>query len=235
MSEVSHHSFRYGSRDIAYELSFKERKTLGIRVYPNCLVKVIAPLDTTQEKLREKLQAKAPWIIKQQLEFLSYQPLTPPRRFVNGESHLYLGRKYKLRLEPSDTNEVKLKHGRLRIYTRGEMAPNEILARWYKQKAEVHFRETLKRVLPQFSRFKIDEPILWIRTMPTRWGSCTPKGKVILNPELVKAPKACIEYVVVHELCHLVHHHHNRAFYELQQSIMPDWQKWKEKLERVLV
>jgi predicted metal-dependent hydrolase len=70
--------------------------------------------------------------------------------------------------------------------------------------------------------------------MPTRWGSCTPQGKIILNPELIKAPTPCIEYVIVHELCHLVYHAHSRKFMELQNREMPDWEKWKNKLEQLL-
>src|SRR5690606_16610719 len=91
-------SFKFGSREINYELTYQERKTLGIRVYPDCKVRVIAPNETTEEKLKSKLREKAPWIIKQQLEFLSYHPLRPPRQYVNGETHLYLGRQYKLKI-----------------------------------------------------------------------------------------------------------------------------------------
>ena len=71
--------------------------------------------------------------------------------------------------------------------------------------------------------------------MAKRWGSCTPNGKIILNPELIKAPKGSIEYVIIHELCHLIHHNHTKAFYNLQQRMMPDWKKWKERLEYSLV
>ena len=67
--------------------------------------------------------------------------------------------------------------------------------------------------------------------MPTRWGSCTPSGKIILNPELIKANRKCIEYVIIHELCHLIHHNHNTNFFKLQTKEMPDWEKWKIKLE----
>ena len=70
--------------------------------------------------------------------------------------------------------------------------------------------------------------------MPTRWGSCTPRGKIILNPELIKAPKGCIEYVIIHELCHLIYHDHTRKFIDLQTKEMPDWEKWKSKLENLL-
>jgi len=227
-------SFAFGSKEINYELSFQDRKTLGIRVYPNCKVKVIAPFDTPDEKLYSKLREKAPWIIKQQLDFLSYHPLTPPRKYVNGETHLYLGRQYKLRIEKAAANEVKLFRGRLLVLKKENTSPKNLLTDWYREKAAIHFEDTLKKVLPLFMRYDISEPELQIRHMPTRWGSCTTKGKVILNPELIKAPKGSIEYVIIHELCHLIHHNHTKAFYELQESIMPDWKKWKERLENTL-
>ncbi|TXE13465.1 M48 family metallopeptidase [Algoriphagus aquimarinus] len=236
MSEITTiESLVFGSREINYELSYQERKSLGIRVYPDCRVKVIAPLNTSEENLTAKLREKAPWIIKQQLEFLSYHPLTPPRKYINGETHLYLGRQYKLRIEQAPTNEVKLFRGRLLVNKKAKSSTKNLLSGWYREKAMEHFEESLKKIVPLFSRHNIHQPELQIRQMPTRWGSCTPKGKVILNPELIKAPKGSIEYVIIHELCHLIHHNHTRAFYTLQETIMPDWKKWKERLEHLLV
>jgi len=227
-------SFVFGSREINYELTFQDRKTLGIRVYPDCKVRVIAPLDTTEEKIKTKLREKAPWIIKQQLEFLSYHPLTPPRKYLNGETHLYLGRQYKLKIEKATANEVKLYRGRLLVLKKDNTIVKDLLSEWYRDKANTHFEEILKNIFPLFKRYNINQPDLQIRQMPSRWGSCTPRGKVILNPELIKASKGCIEYVIIHELCHLVHYNHTRAFYELQETIMPDWKKWKDQLERTL-
>ncbi len=227
-------NFVFGSKEIEYELSFQERKTLGIKVHPDCKVRVIAPIDTTEEKLKTKLREKAPWIIKQQRDFLSYHPLTPPRQFVNGETHLYLGRQYKLRIEESEFNQVKLFRGRILVLKKDNTSPKNLLSEWYREKAVSHFDDTLKKILPLFLRFDIRLPELQIRHMPTRWGSCTARGKVILNPELIKAPKGSIEYVIIHELCHLIHHNHTRAFYELQSAMMPDWKKWKERLENTL-
>lgn len=235
MSEKSRiETLTFGSRQIEYELSFQDRRTLGIRVYPDCSVKVIAPFATSDEQLQQKLKRKAPWIIKQQYDFLAFHPLTPPRRYVNGETHLYLGRQYRLRLEKTEKNEVKLQSGRLVIHHKKRASPAKLLDNWYREKAELHFMDLLQKVLPQFARYQIGQPPLRIQSMATRWGSCTPGGKIILNPELIKAPKGSIEYVITHELCHLVHHHHNRAFYDLQESVVPDWRKWKSRLEQLL-
>lgn len=233
--EVTLDSLVFGSRKIDYELSFQDRKTLGIKVYPDCRVKVIAPYNTSYETLKIKLREKAPWIIKQQLDFLSFHPLTPPRKYINGETHLYLGRQYKLRVEVAESNEVRLFRGRLLVNKKDKSLTQNLLDEWYREKARAHFKETLKKILPLFNKYNLHQPELELRHMSTRWGSCTPKGKVILNPELIKAPKGSIEYVIIHELCHLIHHNHTRAFYELQSSIMPDWKKWKERLEHSLV
>mgnify|MGYP006324426245 CR=1 FL=1 len=103
------------------------------------------------------------------------------------------------------------------------------------EKAIEHFNSVLEEKINLFTKYDIEKPLVEIRSMSKRWGSCTVKGKVILNPELIKAPKGSIEYVMIHELCHLVHHNHTKAFYELQEKIMPDWKKWKTKLEYSLV
>ncbi|MFL9832577.1 M48 family metallopeptidase [Chryseobacterium terrae] len=228
------HTIQYGSVLIDYDLSFQERKNLTIKVYPDCSVKIIAPYNTPLQKIEKQIKKKAPWIIKQQREFLSYQPLTPPRLYVNGETHLYLGRQYKLRIEMGNKNEVKLFRGRIIVFCKEQKSVKEILNKWYSEKAFVHFEEVLNKTLLLFKKYNIIKPELYIRSMEKRWGSCTPNGKIILNSELIKAPKGSIEYVIVHELCHLIHYNHTKAFYDLQESIMLDWKKWKERLERIL-
>ena len=109
------------------------------------------------------------------------------------------------------------------------------MAAWYKNHAEKRFERGLNQALSLFLKYDIGSPPLVIQRMAKRWGSCTPKGKIILNPEIIKAPSRCIDYVVIHELCHLVHHHHGKQFYELQTKVMPDWKRWKDKLERIMI
>jgi predicted metal-dependent hydrolase len=228
-------SIIYGNTTINYELVYQERKTLGIKVYPSCKVKVLAPINSEFDKIELKIKEKARWIIKQQNEFLSYHPLTPPRNFINGETHLYLGRQYRLKVVDGIKNEVKLYRGRIIVSKKKGNSTEIILNDWYRERANMHFTQTLEKVFPKFSKHKIEVPELSIRVMLTRWGSCTSKGKVILNPELIKAPKGSIEYVIIHELCHLIEHNHTSAFYNLQEKMMSDWKKWKEILEHSLV
>jgi len=234
-------TIQLGSKQIDFRLEYSDRKTLGITVTPNLFVYVKAPIDTSIERVKEKLLKKAPWIIRQQSYFLTFHPKTPARRFVGGETHLYLGRQYRLKVICEKlkvkSEEVKL-HGRsLEVYTQDRNKVKELVEEWYLLKAKDKFHQIAKPLFEEFvknhnlSQFTFH---LSLKKMPTRWGSCTPKGKIILNPELIKAPKGCIEYVIIHELCHLVHHNHTQKFIDLKTKEMQDWEKWKMKLEKLL-
>lgn len=228
------HSIKFGSKEIVFELKYQERKSLGITVHPDRKVTVKAPAEAPLEKVLEKVRKRAPWILKQQSYFLSFEPLSPPRKYISGESHLYLGRQYRLKVYESPKEEVKLKRGFLEVYTADRSKAKKLVQEWYREHAEVKFREIAGKWTERFKKYDVAPSVLAVKWMDKRWGSCTPKGKIILNIELMKAPKGCIEYVVVHELCHLVHHNHSTAFFELQTREMPDWRKWKERLEKVL-
>ncbi len=224
----------FGSKRIDFLLEYSERKSLGITVTPDFLVMVRAPLDTSMEKVKEKLLKKAPWIIRQQSFFLSFYPKTPPRKYISGETHLYLGRQYRLKISYVTPESIKLKGQFIEVQTANKPRAKQLVSEWYLQNARTKFNIIAKPLIERFKKYKVEPSSIVLREMPTRWGSCTPKGKIILNPELIKAPKACIEYVMIHELCHLIHHDHTHKFIDLQEKEMPDWEKWKMKLERLL-
>lgn len=234
MIAANEQKIRFGSKEIVFELLYQERKSLGITVHPDRRVTVRAPLDAPFERILELMRKRAPWILKQQSYFLSFEPLTPERKYVSGETHLYLGRQYRLKIYDAAKDEVKLKRGFMEVYTRNSSKTKALVFEWYKSHAEVKFREIADPWILRFKKYGVAPSQVVVKQMDMRWGSCTPKGKIILNTELIKAPKGCIEYVIVHELCHLVHHNHSAAFFELQTKEMADWVKWKERLERVL-
>ncbi|NNE33238.1 MAG: M48 family metallopeptidase [Winogradskyella sp.] len=228
----------YGTTVIEYDLEYKSRKTLGIKVHPDKTVKVFAPEETSIEKVREKVHKKSSWILKQQDFFLSFHPITPPRKFVSGETHLYLGKQYRLKLHESSRQMVKLSGGRIHVYIKNKedkKAIERLLKGWYKQKAEKHFKDLFNELKSLSKSFYEGVPQLTYRWMKKRWGSCDKNGKVHLNLELIKAPKKCIEYVIVHELCHLKYLNHSTAFFELLQKVYPDWRATKDRLERLMV
>lgn len=227
-------SIQFGRRTIDFSLRYSNRKSLGITVTPEMEVLVKAPADTALEKVKEKVRKKAPWILKQQSFFLSFQPKTPQRKYVSGETHLYLGRQYRLQIQIGKEEYVKLKGKFIEVTVNQKSRVKGKLNDWYLHHARTKFHAIAEPLIDKFKKYKVEPSSIVLRDMPTRWGSCTPKGKIILNPELIKAPKGCIEYVVVHELCHLVHRDHTQKFLDLQIREMKDWEKWKMKLEKLL-
>ena len=227
-------SIEFGSRRIDFRLEYSVRKSLGITVTPEMEVIVKAPTATPIELVRRKLKAKAPWIIKQQNHFLAYHPKSPKRKYISGETHLYMGRQYRLLVQISKEESVKLIGGFIIVSTLDKSKAKALVEQWYRQHAHRKLHEISTPLIERFRKYKVAPSAVVLRNMSTRWGSCTPKGKIILNPELIKAPRGCIEYVIIHELCHLVHYDHTKRFFELQAREMPDWEKWKGRLERAL-
>jgi len=228
----------YGNSTIEYTLSFSHRKTLGIKVYPDKSVKVIAPINTTLEKVSEKVYSKAAWIINQQDFFLSFHPITPPRKFVSGETHLYLGKQYRLKVIPSNDEKVKLQGGNINVFTKQKTNKARIekqLKEWYKTKATNHFSKMFDALLPIATTLTNTIPTLDYKWLNKRWGSCSEKGVILLNFELIKTPKKCIEYVLIHEICHLAHLNHSTAFYQLLEKHALNWQQTKNELEHLMV
>ena len=227
-------AIQFGSKQIYFQLEYSNRKSLGITVKPNLSVLVKAPADTSLEKVKEKLRKKAPWIIRQQSFFLYFHPKTPARKYISGETHLYLGRQYRLKIIQNSLESVKLKGKYIEATVTDKSSVKQLVGEWFLQNAKSKFKIIAQPLIDNFKKYNIEPSSIVLREMPTRWGSCTPKGKIILNPELIKAPKGCIEYVIIHELCHLVYHDHTQKFIDLQTKEMQDWEKWKMKLEKLL-
>ena len=228
------HSIQFGSKQIDFRLEYSGRKSLGITVTPDLDVMVKAPVDTSIESVKKKLRKKAPWIIKQQSFFLSFYPKTPDRKFISGETHLYLGRQYRLKIIQGNEEDVKLKGKFIEVTVTDKSRVRQLMKEWYLQNAKIKFHFIAQKTIDKFKKHEVEPSSIVLRAMPTRWGSCTARGKLILNPELIKAPRGCIEYVIIHELCHLIHHDHTQKFIDLQTREMPDWEKWKMKLEKLL-
>ena len=230
-------SIPYGNSRIDFCLKRNERKTLGIKVYPDGSIVVLAPMETPYEKVTEKVKSKAQWIDKQKDFFMFFEPRTKEKLYESGESHLYLGKNYRLKIIESNINSIKLKGGYLLINTKDKQQKKQIekeLKKWYKSKAIIHFENLYNNRLDLAKELSNKEPSLKYKWYENRWGSCFKDGTISLNLDLIKAPKDCIDYVIVHELCHLVHHNHSNKFYSLLSKKLPKWRDSKDKLERLL-
>lgn len=227
----------WGADTIRYEVCFlASRQTLAIEVHPDSRVLVRAPVGCPEALIAERLQKRACWISRQLAEFDRYRPRTPARQYISGESHLYLGRQYRLKLVSGDAGRVNLTRSQLLVTLPGEPEPDQVKAllhRWYLDRARATFTDVLDASLLHFR--SVEHPRLIVRTMQSRWGSLSRAGTVTLNVNLVRAPRPCIEYVVIHELCHTRHRDHDARFFKLLGQVMPDWEQRKHRLEAALL
>jgi len=191
----------YGARRIPYRLRLSDRKRLRIVVKPDLSVVANAPAGFTEAEILEAVQSKASWIVRQMEEFEDFHPLPTPHKFISGETFVYLGRQYRLKVAQGEKAPAKLRGRFLHVTVPDKTDAKAVRAavdRWYRTRADDIFHRYLANCMEIARRHGIDEPALTIREMRTRWGSCTAAGRVTLNLKLVHAPVHCIEYVIMH-------------------------------------
>ena len=238
--------FAYGDEVIPYDIirrsvdspntKPKPRKVL-IKVHPDQRVVATVPNDTNGEAIQEAMIKRARWIWESITEFASQSEYVMPRQYVSGETQFYLGRRYVLKviIDPNQSSSVKLHRGKLTVTFKNDhdeplVKIKSLLDNWYAHRAHLIFSERLIAMLPK-TNWVADKPSFRIMAMKKQWGSCSSKGSLMLNPHLVKAPKACIDYVILHELCHMAEHNHSEQFWRLLTQVIPHWKEVKAKLD----
>lgn len=226
----------YGDQALNFRVRYLEsiRSKVAIHVQPDQQIVIDAPPGTTIRDIKQALLKRARWVNRQRRKLAQLHRHALPRQYVSGETHRYLGKRYLLKVKVSKTQEVgtKLQGGVLVVTTPATDAESvkALLHNWYLERAEAVFSQRLAAIYPGLSWVKQAPP--WqLRAMKKQWGSCSPKGKLSLNPLLVKAPRVCIDYVISHELCHLKHHNHSDGFYVLLKRHVADWEVVKERLD----
>ena len=231
-------SFRYGDEQITFERIKRPQATgkVLIKVHPDCRVIASAPEGAENEAVLSAVKKRGRWIYQQLSEFKTQLADYQPRQFVSGESHYYLGKQYLLKVieDPEAKQSVKLLRGSIEVTVRSKAHDKvaELLKDWYRLRAKETFAKRLDAVLEQ-ALWVEERPPIRVLTMQTQWGSCSPNGRITLNPHLVKAPRDCIDYVILHELCHIAEHNHSERFYRLMGQVMPKWESTKERLDRM--
>ncbi len=234
-------SFQYGSQTIPYILVKKSRKTLGITVKPDKSLVVTSPEEKELQEIEKILVKKGKWILKQIRYFDSLPHQSFEKEYIPGESFRILGRQYRLKVYDGESSFVKVTHGMIHITVKnpkdkdGKYKVNLIrntLENWYKEKAKEYLLKRAGKVSKRLKYLNLPVSTIEVKKMSKRWGSCTPKAKIILNSELIKVPCDCIDYVLIHEHLHLKIHSHNKKFYALLSTVLPGWEKVKDKLDR---
>ncbi|EKK5569259.1 M48 family metallopeptidase [Morganella morganii] len=229
-------SFIYGDEWINFDREPRLYATsrVLIKVHPDCRVVVSAPEEADDLAVLTAVKKRGRWIYQQLRDFRRQLEYITPRKYISGESHYYLGKQYLLKVieEPAEVQRVKMLRGKLEVTLR-QKSPEKVrqlLIDWYKTRAKNVFAKRLEAMLEQALWVNAPPP-LRVLTMQTQWGSCSPSGRLTLNPNLVKAPRECIDYVILHELCHLAEHNHSERFYRLMGQVMPEWEVVKTRLD----
>lgn len=224
----------YRNQPLTYSLVFRARRSIGFAVRPDGSVHVSAPAGIPAEWVAQQVLKRAEWILRHQEAFARRPAPVPARQYQAGSLHYYQGQPYPIRFGQSPRPAVLFTGEELLLtapHALSDAQAETLLNAWYAHQAKTLFAESLVRVWPRFAEFNLTRPTLSVRSMRTRWGSCTPRtGRIRLSPELVRARPECLDYVLLHECCHLLVGDHSKAFYELQTRLMPDWERWKNEL-----
>ena len=224
---------QYNSKTIEFQVEYRDRKTFEIRIIPPDKIRVRVPKRATEEEILKIVESKGQWINQKLFELKDFDYRKVTKEYVNGESFMYMGRNYSLQIvENSNIKKphVKLYQGKFYIETntRDQDILRQTMENWYREK-------TLEKVIERVEYFKpyinrVPRSIR-VKEQKKRWGSCNYKGDLMFNWRISMAPSDVLAYIVLHEMCHLIHFNHSRDFWNLLESIMPDYRDKKEWLK----
>lgn len=231
---------KFGSTRIDYTIVYSDRrKNASLAVYPMKLVEITVPHDLKKEHVQILVRKKADWIIKQILWFEEITLIDSSKEYVNGETYLYLGRQYRLKIITEDGKAQAKLIGKYLTVTlpsnvnvhkrKTKKTTKAAIWQWYREQLQMKISEAIRRYCKKLG---IKEPRFMIKNQYKRWGSCTSKNQLIFNFRIAMAPMSQLEYVVAHEMCHIKYKDHSNKYWKLLCSIMPDYEIRKEALRK---
>lgn len=224
-------TFIIKGRTLSCEIVRSQRRTVAIQIHPDKRIELKVPLLYNIDEVEPFLVKHHRWIFNR-LD-APEKKSREPKKFVDGEMHYFLGNQYPLRIIISPENTVEFRDDTIIVYAKYNVSDliAVLLERWYYQQAYQVFQEISIPLMKQMEKYNVFPQSFTIKKMKTRWGSCSSKGSINLNLDLIKLPEGCIKAVILHELCHLVHMNHSKEFYALMTAEMPDWKVWDKQLK----
>ena len=227
----------FEGKSIVYQLEYKEVRNLNLRVRKDGSVYVSTNPSIPEETVDDFVKSKGDYILSALAKFEELAQYMPqPKQFVSGETFQILGRGLRLKVTKGDNNELTSDglYMYLQVKDPHDFARKKsMVTKYLDEQCKTVFHEVLQAIYPPFQKYDVPMPALRIREMDTRWGSClAKKGIITLNKRLLEAPRNCIEYVVMHELCHFIHPDHSKQFYGFMTMLMPDWKERKTLLDQ---
>ena len=218
--------------EIRYEFKRSYRRSVVAKIRRDGVIEVRAPLLYRESNMLVFLNQHKRWIFNHfdRLQNAGNQQ----KKYISGEIHYYLGKQYTLQVVESGKNSVFIEGNSLIINSKYPENPEYLevlLNKWYKNQAKKMFAELLPPIIEKFKKYNVAPAKISIRDMRSRWGSCSRKGNISLNLQLIKLNENCIRQVMIHEMCHLVYFNHQAGFHALMDEMMPDWKLWKKELK----
>lgn len=224
---------QYGTKELVFKVEFKDRDTMSISVEPPNDILVVAPTGTPEEDIKGIVKSRGRWIVQKLFEFRNIEAKRINREFVNGESFMYLGRNYSLQIHVDETLQnnfkVKLFRGKFHVYVKekSDEIIKEAMETWYREKTEEQVRKRIK----YYQKFLEKKPNdIKVKEQKKRWASCTSKNELLFNWRCGMAKATALDYIVVHEMCHMYYKNHSQEFWDLVASVMSDYESRKEWL-----
>jgi len=218
--------------EVRYEFKRSYRRSVVAKIRRDGVIEVRAPLLYRESNMLVFLNQHKRWIFNRfdRLQNAGNQQ----KKYISGEIHYYLGKQYTLQVVESGKNSVSIEGNSLIINSKYPENPKYLeiqLNKWYRNQAKIVFSELLPPIIEKFRKYNVAPAKISIRDMRSRWGSCSRKGNISLNLQLIKLNENCIRQVMVHEMCHLVYFNHQAGFHALMDEMMPDWKLWKKDLK----
>ncbi|MDF1510671.1 SprT family zinc-dependent metalloprotease [Robertmurraya sp. DFI.2.37] len=235
------HQIQFGNKNIEFALERKNVKNVNLNIKPDMSIEISANDKVPLSFIYDFVKSKSSWILKNVKGFENVQPYRQSKRdYCSGEAFKYLGKQYRLRVQSTEEEEmVKYFRGFIYLYvkdTENFSRKATLMDEWYRERAGKTYQDSLDKVFPLVQKYGVEKPFIDLRSMKARWGSALiEKNTVLLNTELIKAPKFCIDYVILHELIHFKYNDHSGNFYDMLYSLMPDWEKRKAILDEEIV
>ncbi len=237
---MNKYEVKYGDLKIIFSIERKKVKNVNLTIRNTGEIIVTAKDNVPLEFILDFIEKKADWIIKQIKEFEMYEnENTIKKKLISGENIKYLGKQYRLKVVEDSDESIKYFRGYIYLYVKDKdnyKSKQTLINEWINYRCSVVFRKCYEKIYATVKKYGIPEMKIHTRKMKLRWGSCIIDKKIIiLNKNLITAPKYCIEYVILHELTHMIYRNHDNNFYNFLYMIMPDWKECKRILDEEII
>jgi hypothetical protein len=223
--------------DIEFKIIYSRRRTIGISVLPDSSVIVRVPYLTSLKTISRIVNEKYNWVLRHRDNYRRLDSSTLNRTYTTGSTHLFHGKQSVLKIEKSGKSYIRFFDNTIELrieQAEDVIAIKRLLYKGYKGEALKYFPGLMSKVLMEHENQMFKPAGLVIRTMKRRWGSCSNKGIITLSTELIKLSDLYIEYVIIHELCHLKHHNHGSQYYKLLTEVFPEWKTVRKELRKYI-